>query len=285
MAYGRTPYGLRPWGRGAQAPLATAGDLSGTIAGTSAVDGALGGFGPLTGAVTGTSAVDGALGGFGPLTGAVTGSSAVAGTLGGAGGLSGTITGTSAVAGILFGPGLLAGTVAGLSALAGTLSGSGATTRPSLELGLAAIAAQLRTALPGVPVHRGRRSAIGTDESLPILVLRMGSVADQGDDAFGLLLLRCEAVVEGYARAAAGASDPDAALELALAELHANCVAALSGVEIQVGSAGLSVMVLGGTMEPDAALLAASAEAEGSFAWSINFDLRAAVGAGPFTTP
>lgn len=153
---------------------------------------------------------------------------------------------------------------------------------PALEACLAAIAARLARQLPGVAVQRGRRSLIGADEFLPRLVLRMGAAQEQEGDAFQQVLLRCEAAVEGYARAPAGAADPDAALEAALAALHARCHAALVGVELPYGTQGDSLMCEGRDMQPDAPLLADAADAIGGFTWTIGFEIRAAYGAGPF---
>ncbi|WP_135469830.1 hypothetical protein [Crenalkalicoccus roseus] len=152
---------------------------------------------------------------------------------------------------------------------------------PLREAALAAIAARLAAAIPDVPVERGRRSAVAT-EDCPRLVLRMGGHAEDEGAAVGTVRLACEALVEGYVAAPRLAADPDAALEAEINALHARCVEALAGVEIPAGSAG-SLMATGVRLEPDAPLLGEAAEAAGGFTWTIAFDLYAPAQGGPYT--
>jgi hypothetical protein len=153
----------------------------------------------------------------------------------------------------------------------------------TLEAALEAIATRLASQL-AVPVQRGRRSGIGATESLPRLVVRMGNVSETPGEHFQTVLYRCEAAIEGYAAAPLGANDPDAALEAALADLHARCVAALSGVELAVGIAGDTIQPFGASMQPETPLIEVSAESVGGFTWTVEFEFLGAFGAGPYTT-
>jgi len=155
-------------------------------------------------------------------------------------------------------------------------------TVPAREAALDAIAARLADALPDVPVERGRRSPVAEHEC-PRVVLRMGGHREDPEDAFGVVRLDCEAWVEGYVGAPAGAADPDAALEAALNALHARCAAALLGVEIPY-AAGDALMVEGVGLEPDAPALDAASDAVGGFTWTIRFDLRVPAVGGPYAT-
>lgn len=155
---------------------------------------------------------------------------------------------------------------------------------PALDAALSAIAARL-TAQTGATVQRGRRMLIQPEaETLPRLVLRVGDATEERDDGHGRTLLRCSADIEGYVRAARASADQDAALELALLNLHAACHAALVGVEVSYGTVGDTLVCEGRGFSPVAPLLDESAEAIGGFTWSIGFDIRAAVGTGPYTT-
>jgi hypothetical protein len=147
------------------------------------------------------------------------------------------------------------------------------------EAALAAIAARLTAQLSGVAVERGRRSMIGAEEALPRVVLVQGGHEEQEPDAFGTVLMRCDAMVEGYAAAAT-----DAALEAALNDLHARCAAALMGAEIAYGIVGDSLWVTGRGFVPEASLLAAADAPIGGFTWTITFDIRAPYAGGPYTT-
>lgn len=146
------------------------------------------------------------------------------------------------------------------------------------EAALGAIATKLAGEL-GIPVQRGRRSGIGREEALPRIVLTMGGHEDGEGDEFQTLLMRCTATVEGYCLAA-----NDAALEAAINDLHGRCQRALLGAEIPYADATHALWVEGRGFEPDASLLDLSHEAIGGFAWTIGFDLRASVEAGPFIT-
>ncbi len=155
---------------------------------------------------------------------------------------------------------------------------------PTISACLDAIAARLTAQLPGVPVQRGRRSAISPEATLPRLVVRMGPWSEQEDESFGLTLIRAEAMIEGYTRAPLNATDPDKALEDAMADLHARCQAALAGQELAIGIAGDSIMPEGERFEPDAPLIELAADAVGGFTWIVSFQFRAAIGTGPYTT-
>lgn len=154
----------------------------------------------------------------------------------------------------------------------------------TLETALEAIRARLAGQLAGVPVERARRSGIGAEEALPRLVVRMGAVSEEPGEHFQTVLYRCEAAIEGYAAAPLGASDPDAELEAALADLHARCVAALAGVELAIGIEGDTIQCFGARMEPETPLIEVSAESVGGFTWVVAFEFLGAFGAGPYTT-
>ena len=147
------------------------------------------------------------------------------------------------------------------------------------EAALAAIATRLTSQLTGVAVERGRRSMIGTAETLPRVVLTMGGHEEQQPDAFGMVLMRCTAMVEGYVGATT-----DEGLEAALNDLHARCAAALQSAEIAYGIIGDNLWIEGQSFAPEAALLTLADAPIGGFTWTISFDIRAPYAGGPYTT-
>lgn len=155
--------------------------------------------------------------------------------------------------------------------------------RPAVIAALDAIKEQLAAEMLDVIVERGRRSAINEEDALPRIVVRMGELSEEIGDAVGTSLHRWQATVEGYVRADLDRDDADEALELAIADLHSRCHAALVGVELPYGIEGQSVVCEGRGMVPEAPLVADAADAVGGFVWTIAFDIRAAIGAGPFT--
>jgi hypothetical protein len=147
------------------------------------------------------------------------------------------------------------------------------------EAAFAAIAARLSSQLSGVAIERNRRGAINPEEALPRVILRDGGHSAEEDDAFGRILYRVEAVVEGHATAAT-----DAAQGPAVNDLHARVVAALIGVELTVGVAGGSIWMQERSTEvvmPDADTAATPTPA---FVSVFAFDLRVPDQGGPYTT-
>lgn len=155
---------------------------------------------------------------------------------------------------------------------------------PSVIAALDVIRERLETRMPDVTVERARRAPVNLeDDDLPRVVVRMGELSEEIGDAVGTSLHRWTALVEGYVSHDTGEDDPDVGLELAIAELHARCHEALVGVELAYGIEGESIVCEGRGMIPEAPLVSEAADAVGGFTWTIAFDIRAAIGAGPFT--
>jgi len=91
---------------------------------------------------------------------------------------------------------------------------------------IGAVVTALEAALPDVPIERGRRAPVDIEERPRVILLSGGAVPDETQSPFETFWTFSFAV-GGYVVAAT-----DAAAEVALMELHALVIGALSGVEI-----------------------------------------------------
>lgn len=172
LDFDRVPWGTATgnWHMGAyDTPVAAAGSIDGTAAGTSSAVGTLSGRGALAGAAAGSASAAGTLSGRGALAGSAAGSASASGSIIDAtpsGSISGSAAGSASAAGLLIGRGALAGSAAGSSSAAGSLIGrlpaSGSIAGTSSASGsLSGIGILLATAA-GTAAAAATISAIGT---------------------------------------------------------------------------------------------------------------------------
>lgn len=158
------------WHMGAyDTPVAAAGSIDGSAAGTSSAAGTLSGRGALAGVAAGSASAAGTLSGRGALAGSAAGSASASGSIIDAtpsGSISGSAAGASSASGTLSGRGALAGSAAGSSSAAGSLIGrlqaSGSIAGTSSASGSLSGIGVLLASAAGTAAAAATLSAIGT---------------------------------------------------------------------------------------------------------------------------